>query len=112
MDSKIKSFEKKPLILGKPSKFKQETNIIQDEKGVYKDPEDKKRISWEWKREIMISPIDIKRRDLNKAWANKWKKDNEIKPREKDKEIKPKWLKVDNAINFLRSNSTREFNPA
>jgi len=45
MDSKIKSFEKKPLILGKPSKFKQETNIIQDEKGVYKDPEDKKRIS-------------------------------------------------------------------
>jgi len=44
-DSKTRSLEKNPTSLGKPIKFNKETYIIKQENGVYKDPEDRNRIS-------------------------------------------------------------------
>lgn len=75
-------------------------------------PEDKKRISWLCPKLIIISPIAIKSKDLKRAWLSKWKKDKESKPREKDKPINPKCLRVERAISFLRSFSKIVFNPA
>ena len=79
---------------------------------MYKEPEERKRISWEWPRLIIISPMDMKSRDLNNAWLRRWKNDNVKKPKEKDIPIKPKWLKVERAISFLRSFSNTVFKPA
>jgi hypothetical protein len=80
--------------------------------GVDTEPEDKKRISWLWPRLIIISPIDINKSDLNKAWDSKWKKESLSKPREKDIPINPKCLKVDRAISFFKSFSKIVFIPA
>lgn len=61
---------------------------------------------------VIMSPIDINKTDLNKAWTSKWKKDKNRSPQEKDIPINPKWDKVDKAINFFISVSKIEFTPA
>ncbi len=112
MDSNTKSLEKYPLILGIPNKFKIETFIIKVEKGVYTDPLDKYRISWLWFILIIISPIVINSKDLNKAWTSKWKNLKWSNPEENDIAIKPKCLSVDKAISFFKSISNTVFIPA
>lgn len=111
-DSKTRSLEKNPTSLGKPIKFNKETYIIKQENGVYKDPEDRNRISWLWAKLIIISPIVIKRRDLNKAWLNRWKKERLKRPKEKDIPMKPKCLRVERAISFFKSFSKTVLKPA
>jgi len=59
-----------------------------------------------------MSPIVIKSKDLKRAWVRRWKKANWTNPAEKAKPMKPKWLKVERAISFLRSVSKTAFIPA
>jgi hypothetical protein len=54
----------------------------------------------------------MKSKDLNKACVSMWKNANCKRPAEKAIPIKPKWLRVDRAIIFLRSFSKMEFMPA
>lgn len=86
--------------------------MIIEERGVTMWPFDRNRISWEWLRLIIISPIVIKSKDLKRAWVSKWKKLRWSKPAENAKPIKPKWLRVERAISFFRSVSNTVFNPA
>ena len=43
--SSTRSFEKNPTNLGIPIRLSKGTNITKQEKGVYKDPEERKRMS-------------------------------------------------------------------
>lgn len=69
-------------------------------------------MSCEWAKHVITSPIAINNKDLKSAWVKRWKKAKWIKPLNKLNPIKPKWLRVERAISFLRSRSKTEFKPA
>jgi hypothetical protein len=61
---------------------------------------------------LIISPTDINKSLLKRAWAIKCKKERKTSPENKDRPIKPKCLSVERATNFFKSDSAREPRPA
>jgi hypothetical protein len=74
--------------------------------------EERKRESCIWELPTINPPKDIKRIDLNKAWANRCINAKTSHPSLTDIVINPRCLKVDKATTFFKSTSTKELTPA
>lgn len=70
------------------------------------------RRSCVWEKWWIKDPAQINNKALKRACAIRWKKARFGSPRPKVDSITPSWLRVDRAIIFLRSHSTRADRPA
>lgn len=68
-------------------------------------------MSWELKFKWIRTPTLRKSRDLNNAWAIKWKKAKIFRFILRKQSINPIWFKVERATIFFRSTSRREAKP-
>lgn len=60
----------------------------------------------------MKEPREMKREDLKKAWERRWKNAKRHHPNPSEKQMNPRWERVERATTFLRSGSTSEESPA